>query len=341
MKLKTKMKAVIPVAGIGTRLRPHTYTHPKPLIPVAGKPILSYIIEQLISSGIEDFVFIVGYLGDKIIDFVNEKYPDLNAEFVLQNNREGLGHAIYSAKEIINNEPMIIVLGDTIVDSDIKELLNDEHSTVGIKKVADPRNFGVAMLNKDSFLVELVEKPKIPRSNLALVGIYKILETELLMDCLSFNIKNRVQTNGEYHLTDGLDLLVKKHKVKIKAITINNWFDLGKREILLETNAVLLKKYNNDDVKSLAFDNTIIIPPVHIAKNAKIAHSIIGPNVTVGENVNIEYSILSDSIIGNYTQLSKVHLNYSIIGNDAVIKGNSQSLNIGDNTEIDLRGQHN
>lgn len=335
------MKAVIPVAGIGTRLRPHTYTHPKPLIPVAGKPILSYIIEHLLDSGVDDFVFIVGYLGDKIIDFVNEKFPDLKVEFVLQNNREGLGHAILTAKEVIHNEPMIIVLGDTIVDSNIKDLLEEKYSSVGIKKVADPRNFGVAMLNKDNFLVALIEKPKIPKSNLALVGIYKILETELLMECLEYNIQNRIQTNGEYHLTDALDRLVKEYQVKIKAVTINNWFDLGKREILLETNAVLLKKYNNDGNKSTAFENTIIIPPVHIAENAKIAHSIIGPNVTVGENVNIEYSILSDSIIGNYTQLSKVHLNYSIIGNDAVIKGNSQSLNIGDNTEIDLSGQHN
>lgn len=341
MKQQTKMKAVIPVAGIGTRLRPHTYTHPKPLIPVAGKPILSYIIEHLLSSGVDDFVFVVGYLGDKIIDFVNEKYPTLKAEFVLQSNREGLGHAIYSAKDVINNQEMIIVLGDTIVDSDIKELLEDEYSTVGIKKVADPRNFGVAMLNENNFLKELIEKPKIPKSNLALVGIYKILETEQLMECLQYNIAHKIQTNGEYHLTDGLDRLVKHHGVKIKAVKINNWFDLGKREILLETNAVLLKKYNNEWVKSSAFENTIIIPPVHIAENAKIAHSIIGPNVTVGENVNIEYSILSDSIIGNYTQLSNVHLNYSIIGNDAVIKGNSQSLNIGDNTEIDLSGQHN
>lgn len=341
MKPKTKMKAVIPVAGIGTRLRPHTYTHPKPLIPVAGKPILSYIIEHLSSSGIEDFVFIVGYLGDKIIDFVNEKYPDLQAEFVLQNNREGLGHAIYTAKEIINNEAMIIVLGDTIVDSDIKDLLEEENSTIGIKKVADPRNFGVAIIDKDEFLIELVEKPSIPKSNLALVGVYKILETEQLMECLEFNINNRIQTNGEYHLTDGLDRLVKEHHVKVKAITINNWFDLGKREVLLETNAVLLKKYSNEAAHNLAFENSIIIPPVHIAPNAKIAHSIIGPNVSVGENANVEYSILTDSIIGNYTQLSNVHLNYSIIGNDAVIKGNSQSLNIGDNTEIDLSGQHN
>lgn len=333
------MKAVIPVAGIGTRLRPHTYTHPKPLIPVAGKPILSFIIEHLLNEDIEEFIFIVGYLGDKIIDFVTEKFPDLKVQFVLQNQREGLGQAIFTAKEAIDNSPIIIVLGDTIIDSDIKEFLNDKNSTIGIKKVSDPRNFGVAMLDDKNFITELVEKPKIPKSNLALVGVYKILETKQLMECLAYNIENDILTNGEHHLTDAIDLMLKKHQIKIKAITINNWFDLGKREILLETNAVLLKKHYPEVQNSQKFLNTIIIPPVFIAENAKISNSIIGPNVTIGENAKIEYSILTDSIIGEYTQLDNVHLNYSIIGNDAVIKGNSQSLNIGDNTEIDLSGQ--
>ena len=332
------MKAVIPVAGIGTRLRPHTYTHPKPLIPVAGKPILAYIIEHLQETGITDFVFIIGYLGDKIVDYVNEKFPELNAEFVLQQNREGLGHAIYLAKELINDEPIIIVLGDTIVDTDINEILEEKNSIVGIKKVEDPRNFGVAMLNDENIVVDLVEKPKIPKSNLALVGIYKILETNKLIKSLAYLIEKDIKTNDEIHLTDALKHMVDEFDIKIKAVTINNWFDLGKREILLETNAVLLKKYKRNSAGCSQCENTIIIPPVFIAENAVVKNSIIGPNVTIGENAKIDYSILTDSIIGNFTVLDNVHLNYSIIGNDATIKGNTQSLNIGDNTEIDLRG---
>jgi glucose-1-phosphate thymidylyltransferase len=333
------MKAVIPVAGVGTRLRPHTYSYPKPLIPVAGKPILSYIIEHLQKAGIEEFVFIVGYLGDKIIDFVNEKFPNLKAEFVFQNNREGLGHAILAAEKLINNEPIIIVLGDTIVDSDIDEILNEETSTLGIKKVDDPRNFGVASLDKDNFITQLVEKPSIPKSNLALVGIYKILETEKLMDSIKYLIENNIKTNEEFHLTDALNYMVSHFEVKIKAVTINNWFDLGKSDILLETNAILLKKYKSKLNYSEQCINSIIIPPVYIAKNAKIKNSIIGPNVTIGENASLDYCILKDCIIGTFTSLDNVHLNLSIIGNDAVIKGNVKSLNIGDNTEIDFRGQ--
>ncbi|MGB0886472.1 MAG: sugar phosphate nucleotidyltransferase [Chitinophagales bacterium] len=334
------MKAVIPVAGVGTRLRPHTYTHPKPLIPVAGKPILSYIIDNLLTSGIRDFVFIVGYLGDKIVDFVKEKYPEINAEFVVQSNREGLGHAIYTAREVINNAPMLVMLGDTIIDADITEIIESETSAIGIKKVNDPRNFGVAKLDDTNFVTELIEKPRIPKSNLALVGIYKIVETEKLMSSLEHIIAKNIRTNNEFHLTDALEFMLNKYETKIKALTINNWFDLGKRDILLETNAVLLKK-NNYPKESRSFTNTIIIAPVHIAENVEIKNSIIGPNVTIGENAKVEYSVLTDSIIGNFTQLENVHLNYSIIGNDAVIKGNSQSLNIGDNTEIDLSGQSN
>lgn len=332
------MKAVIPVAGAGTRLRPHTYSYPKPLIPVAGKPILSYIIEHLQDAGIDEFVFIVGYLGDKIIDFVKEKFPDLKAEFVFQNKREGLGHAILAAEKLINNEPIIIVLGDTIVDSDINELLNEKTSTLGIKKVSDPRNFGVASLSKEGFIEELVEKPSIPKSNLALVGIYKILETEKLMNSIKHLVENNIRTNEEFHLTDALNYMVNHFKVNIKAVTINNWFDLGKSDILLETNAILLKKYKSKTDYSAQCENSIIIPPVYIAKNAKVKNSIIGPNVTIGENAVLNYCILKDSIIGTFTSLESVHLNFSIIGNDAVIKGNVKSLNIGDNTEIDFRG---
>jgi len=335
------MKAVIPVAGIGTKLRPHTYTHPKPLIPVAGKPILSYIIEHLLESGIDDFVFIVGYLGDKIIDFVNNKFPEIKAEFVLQKYRDGLGHAVYSAKEVIDNEEIIIVLGDTIVDSDIKELLHSKTSSIGIKKVEDPRCFGVAILDDNNLVTDLEEKPNIPISNLALVGLYKILETEKLMKSIFYLIENNIRTNGEFHLTDALNYMVKEFDTKIKAVTINNWFDLGKREILLETNAILLKKHKKNVESCVHCENTIILQPVYIAKNTVIKNSIIGPNVSIGENAKINYSILTDSIIGDYTELNNVQLNNSIIGNDAIIKGNTQSLNIGDNTEIDLRGTNN
>jgi glucose-1-phosphate thymidylyltransferase len=174
------MKAIIPVAGAGTKLRPHTYTQPKALIPLAGKTILSIIVDQLHEAGITDFIFIVGYLGEKIQDFVKAKYPHLNCHFVYQNERYGTGHAIDLAKEIVGNEEVFIVLGDTIAEYDVQEMLNAPYSMLAVKRVDDPRNFGVAEIDADGFISRVVEKPAIPKSNMALVGIYKIIETDFL-----------------------------------------------------------------------------------------------------------------------------------------------------------------
>ena len=171
------MKAVIPVAGAGTQLRPLTYTQPKPMIPVAGKPIIAFIMDQLIFSGIQDFVFILGYLGDKIRNYVENNYPGINAEFVFQEKRLGLGHAIFTAKECISQqEEILIMLGDTILDIDMGSVLKTKSSCLAIKKVKDPRNFGVVEFGKNGEVTKVVEKPQIPKSNMALVGLYKITE---------------------------------------------------------------------------------------------------------------------------------------------------------------------
>ena len=172
------MKAIIPVAGAGTRLRPHTYTQPKALIPLAGKTILSIIVDQLREAGIRDFIFIIGYLGEKIQDYVTTHYPELNCSFVVQNERYGTGHAIALTRELVGTDEVLIVLGDTIASYDLKEVLDDPYSVLGVKKVDDPRNFGVAEIEEDGFISRVVEKPSIPKSNMALVGVYKIKETE-------------------------------------------------------------------------------------------------------------------------------------------------------------------
>ena len=171
------MKAIIPVAGVGTRLRPHTYTQPKPLIPVAGKTIISFIIDQLVEVGINDFVFVIGYLGEKIKLFVETEYPNINMEFVHQNSREGSAHAIWVARDTIKDaDEIFIFFGDTIVDVDLNKFLAEPTSCVGIKKVDDPREFGVVQIGADDMIKKVVEKPNIPKSNMAMVGLYKIKE---------------------------------------------------------------------------------------------------------------------------------------------------------------------
>ncbi len=330
------MKAIIPVAGAGTKLRPHTYTQPKALIPIAGKTILSFIVDQLQEAGIREYIFIVGYLGEKIHDYVQHAYPHLSTHFVYQNERQGTGHAVKLAAEIIQNDEVIVVLGDTICEYDVREIVQSPYNMLGVKKVDDPRIFGVAELNEQDLVERVVEKPSIPKSNMALVGIYKIRESQILFECLSQIFHEEKTTNGDYNLTDALQCMIDKG-ARFKAFRVKNWFDCGKKETLLESNATLLKKFGgNTNPVNHAFENTIIIPPVSIGTGCNIKNAIIGPHVAIGSNTTVNYSIIRDSIIGSYTNLYEVVLDNSLIGSDASVKGLSRNLNIGDNTEIDF-----
>ncbi len=329
------MKAIIPVAGAGTKLRPHTYTQPKALIPIAGKTILSFIVDQLQEAGITEFIFIVGYLGDKIKDYVSQTYPDLKAHFVYQNERQGTGHAIELTRNIVAGDEVFVVLGDTICEYDIQEVINSPYSMLGIKKVDDPRHFGVATISEAGFVEQVVEKPSIPKSNIALVGLYKIKESDILFECLQHLFTNNTAEAGVYHLTDAIDCMIQRG-AKFQAFKVKNWFDCGKKESLLDSNATLLKKFGGNTSETHNYPHTIIIPPVSIAPGCEISHSIIGPHVAIGANTHIQHSIVRDSIIGSYTHLFEVVLDNSLIGSDASVKGLSRSLNIGDNTEIDF-----
>lgn len=330
------MKVIIPVAGIGTKLRPHTHTQPKALVPVAGKAILSHIVEYLISSGFTEFIFIIGYLGEKIEAYIKEKYPKLKVTFVLQEPREGTGHAVWTARENISpGEDVFIVFGDTIFDYELKLLTGQPYSSLAVKKVDDPRSYGVVELNEEGFVKNLQEKPKIPKSNFALAGVYYIKDAYLLMNCLDEMISERKNPNEEYNLTTGL-LEMTKRGSQFKTFQIGNWFDCGNRTSLLETNAILLKRSKTGEEKRQYHENTIIIEPVSIALDCDIMDSIIGPNVSVGEKTIIRKSIVRDSIIGSYSQIESAILHESVVGSDAYLKGLSQSLNIGDSTEIDF-----
>ncbi len=329
------MKAIIPVAGAGAKLRPHTYTQPKALIPIAGKTILSFIVDQLKAEGINEFIFVVGYLGEKIQNYVEQTYPNLKTHFVYQNDRQGTAHAIQLAQDIVDGDEVFIALGDTICEYDIKEVLESPTSMLGVQKVDDPRQFGVAEMNEDGMIEHVVEKPSIPKSNHALVGLYKIKESTILFDCFQQLVHDNIKSNGEYNLTDALDCMIKKG-VAFKSFKVKNWFDCGKKETLLETNAMLLKKSGGYSINPELYTNSIIIAPVSIADGCIIENSIIGPHVTIGNNTTIRSSIVKDSIIGSYTALDEVVLDNSFIGSDAAVKGMSRTLNIGDNTEIDF-----
>jgi glucose-1-phosphate thymidylyltransferase len=190
-------------------------------------------------------------------------------------------------------------------------------------------------MDEEEHITRMVEKPQIPKSNMALVGIYKVRESDVLFDCLAENYRKKIKSHDEYHLTDALECMIRKG-ITFTPFRVANWFDCGRKDTLLESNAILLKKYGVNGVPYIPYENTIIIPPVSIAEGCNIKNSIVGPDVTIGENTVINYSIIRDSIIGSYSNLHDVVLTSSLIGSDANIRGLTQSLNIGDNTEIDL-----
>ncbi len=332
------MKVVIPVAGAGTRLRPHTYTQPKPLMPVAGKPIICFIVDKLAEAGMTEFVFVIGYLGDQVREFIEQRYPQLKTEFVYQEHREGSAHAVWMANSAISGEDEIfIAFGDTIFDADLQQMLQCPYSCLGVKKVSDPREFGVAEFDEHGMVTRMVEKPRIPKSNMAIVGLYKIKEVSALLQAIEHLMQTGQRTFGELQLTDALQHML-EGGTPFQAITVDNWFDCGRKEVLLETNALLLgqRSYASDAFSLPVFDNTIIIHPVAIGENCQIANSIIGPHVTIGNNVTVNSAIIKDSIIGNFATLDDVVLRHSVVGSDANVRGMNLSLNIGDNTEIDF-----
>ena len=328
------MKAIIPVDGPGTKLRPHSYTQPKALIPLAGKSILGIIIDQLLEAGVTEFIFVVGYLGEKIEDFVAQQYPGLNAHFLQQSDRQGVGHAVLLAREQVAGEEIFIVLGDTICEYDVKAIASAPRSMIGLRKVDDPRDFGVAEINENGMITRVVEKPQMPKSNMAMVGIYKIKESEILFRCLENNISHGVRAHGEYSITDALECMIQQG-ISLQSFKVDNWFDCGRKETLLESNALLLKKFA-PAVDGTAFVNTVIVPPVSIGVGCQISNAVIGPDVTIGDHTKIDCSVVRNSIIGSYSHLHDIVVNDSLIGSDTDCKGEARSLNIGDNATIDL-----
>ncbi|MEJ2634332.1 MAG: sugar phosphate nucleotidyltransferase [Calditrichia bacterium] len=320
------MKAIIPVAGFGTRMRPHTLTHPKVLLPVADKPMIGHIVEKLIEDGVSELVFVVGHLGDAVEKYIRETFQ-VESHFLEQTAFLGLGHAIYTAKDFLDDDPMIIVLGDTIYDVQLKPVLKGNQSSLGVKKVSDPRRFGVAVTDKQGSITRLVEKPKEFVSDLALVGLYYFRKGSSLRDALGEMIDRNIRTRDEFQLTDALQIMLDNGE-KIGYFNVEGWYDCGKPETLLETNAIILKR--DFSKKRYEYENTVIIPPVYIHPEAEIYNSVIGPNVTVGKEARIEDTIIRDSIVGPGSRIERLNLSHSIIGDNASVRGKARNLNIGD-----------
>ncbi len=323
------MKAIIPVAGQGTRLRPHTHTVPKAMLHVAGKTIIEYILDEISATEPDEYVFIIGYLGEKLRNFLEKKIKK-PLHFVVQKETLGIAHALREAREFLDDGPLFIVLGDTIFQADLDRIVKKGTSAIGVRVVEDARRFGVVVLEGDR-AVKLVEKPQSPISNLAIAGVYYISDPGLLVKCLDRVVEEDIKTRGEYQLTDALQLMVDAGH-EIETFPIEGWFDCGEPGALLETNRSLLARVEEIPKRP----GSIIIPPVWIDESAAIQNSIIGPNVSVAGGAIVKDSIVRDSILSEYAAVENLILHSSIIGDRATAQGKAASLNVGDSSQVEL-----
>ncbi len=313
------MQVLIPAAGKGTRLRPHTYAIPKSLLPIAGKPLLHHIIDPLRHLPISRYLLVTGYLGDAIQENLSHTYPELPFHFIEQSQQHGLGHSVWTAKSAIQpDEPLLIILGDTIVDMDWQLFQHADTALLGVQHVEDPRRFGVVKLRDDGSIAYVVEKPENPPSSLAIVGIYYFTHPQKLLECLDTLIEQDIRTRGEYQLTDALQLLLERGET-IRTFTVTEWYDCGNLAMWLETNKILLEKRGRQQLPT-HLHNVRITPPVLIADSATIADSAIGPYVTIGENAQIRHSTLQNVIVGNDAIIEHATLTNSVVGDRASIR---------------------
>jgi len=323
------MRAIIPVAGVGSRLRPHTYTLPKVLLNVGGKPIVGHILDRIIENGFDEATIIVGYLGEKIKEYIIKNYS-IKVDFVEQEERLGLGHAIYLARHTVSQDPILIILGDTIFDVDLQTLIHSECSALGVKEVEDPRRFGVAE-TEGGYIKKLVEKPEQPKSRLALVGIYYIKHPNILVECLRDEIKANIRTRGEFQLTDALQMMIERGE-RMTTFAIDGWYDCGKPETLLETNRHLLDRQQT----AVSRSDVVVLPPVFISPKATVTNSVLGPYATIAEDAVVENAIIRNSIVSEGASVTNTLLENSIVGNNATVRGTYKRINIGDSSELEF-----
>jgi glucose-1-phosphate thymidylyltransferase len=337
---KDKIKAVIPAAGAGKRLFPHTFTKPKPMVYIAGKPIIGHILDRMRDVAPEEIIMVVGYKKEQIMSYVDKNYSRVfNIRYVDQVEQLGIGHSIYIAKDEIGDSNIMIALGDMIFKAGYLEFyrhhLNngDCSGSIGVREVDDPKKYGIVELG-GKYIKTLEEKPSHPRSNLGIAGVYFIKETQVLLSVLEEMIEKDMRKLGEYQLTDALQEMVNRG-YRLKTFPVSSWYDCGHSDSLLETNRVLLdEKEDIDHVYQIK--DSVIIQPVAIGDNVIIINSVIGPHASIASDSYIESSIISDSVIGSRSHISKVNLQRSIVGDDASVHGKHNSLNIGDLSSIEF-----
>ena len=331
------MKIIVPMAGRGSRLRPHTLTIPKPLIPIVGKPIVHRLVEDIarvLNQDIEEIAFIIHEsFGKKVEEDLIAIAEKLGAKGTIyyQNEALGTGHAIMCAKESLSG-PAVIAYADTLIRADF-DLDQTADSVIWVKQVDQPEAFGVINLNEKNEIIELVEKPKEFVSDLAVIGIYYFKDVAVLKNELQLVLDNNIIHGGEYQINDGIKQMMAKGMVFVPG-KVDEWMDCGNKDVTVETNSRMLGFLHNDGEDLVDYgvklENSTIIPPCYIAEDVILINATVGPNVSLGKGCHVIDSSIKNSLVQTHSHIKNAHLDNAMIGNHASFDGNFTSISIGD-----------
>src|SRR4051812_31246961 len=325
------MKVIIPLAGKGTRLRPHTHVTPKPMLKIAGKPVIDYVMEDLQKLGaVEQVIYITGHLKEKVEEYTRSKYP-FDSVFIEQKVQDGTAGAVALARKHVD-QPVFIIFVDTIFDADLSIVKTlDADGVIWVKEVEDYQRFGVVVTDKDGFMTKIVEKPKEPISKRANIGLYYIRNWKLLYEGID-KVLASPKNKGEYYLTDAFQYMIDKG-AKLKVVDVGGWYDAGEVGTLLDTNRTMLEKGRARRPSSVPA-GVKIVDPVYVEDNVTLADSTIGPNVSISAGSTVEKSTLSDTLVGAGSTISGSRLSRSLIGDSATVQGVAGTVNVGDHSTV-------
>ena len=328
------MKVIIPLAGKGTRLRPHTHITPKPMLKIAGKPVIDYVMDDLERLGdVEQVIYITGHLKEKVEEYARSKYP-FDAVFIEQKIQDGTAGAVALARPYVD-QPVFVIFVDTIFDTDLSVVhRTDADGIIWVKTVEDYQRFGVVVSDANGNMTKIVEKPSTPISKRANIGLYYIRNWKLLYEGIDWTLR-QPKNKGEYYLTDAFQYMIDQG-AKIKVVDVHGWYDAGEQGTLLETNRTMLEKGRARRPASIPPD-VRIVDPVYIEDNVELKSSAIGPNVSISAGSRVEGSELRDTIVGAGTVVANSVLSQSLIGDAAVVEGAHGNVNVSDHSVVRVR----
>jgi glucose-1-phosphate thymidylyltransferase len=333
------MKTIILLAGFGTRLRPLTWSRPKPILRVAGNTVVGHILDRLAAVTTDEVIFVVGYRGDQIESWIRQNYPQLDTHFVIQEEALGQAHAVWLCRDYLDDyEDVLLAFGDGIIEADYSALPDPQADGVFlVKEIDDPRRFGISVLDQEGYIRQIIEKPPTMEHKLAVVGIYWFRSGRYLAQSVDRLIKSGRKTLGEYFMADAFQLMLEEG-ARLRTMTARQWADAGTPEAILDSNRRLLAAgQGSADALERGFaDGFTVMPPVYIHPSADIEASVIGPYTTIEAGVKVRNAVISNSIIEPGAQIQNCVLENSLIGENAEVSGQRKAIFVGDDSSVDV-----